>query len=199
MRLLLVATLVLAISLPAIAQDVNGSLEIVDGKPVLRVWGTHAERGYAAGYLMGESGKEVFDDYFVGYVCGGSPFLYNYYRSTYLNNFAVDARYQQEADYTVLGMADAGVNLYNGTIGRDMDATDILVSNAIVDLSQRDDVYFGCSSMSSWGQSTTNDPTLGGHLVITRHLDWSKHPTLTDNPALVVHFPAESDEQPWLS
>jgi hypothetical protein len=199
LRLLLVATLVLAISLPAIAQDVNGSLEIVDGKPVLRVWGTHAERGYAAGYLMGESGKEVFDDYFVGYVCGGSPFLYNYYRSTYLNNFAVDARYQQEADYTVLGMADAGVDLYNGTIGRDMDATDILVSNAIVDLSQRDDVYFGCSSMSSWGQSTINDPTLGGHLVITRHLDWSKHPTLTDNPALVVHFPAESDEQPWLS
>ncbi len=200
MRLFLLTVLVLIISLPVIAQDVNGSLETIDGKPVLKVWGTHAERGYAAGYLMGEGGKEVFDDYFVGYVCMGSSIVYNYYRSTYLSNFAVDAKYQQEADYMLLGMTDAGVDLYNSTLGRDMDATDILVSNAIVDLNQRGNgVYLGCSSMSSWGQSTIDDPTLLGHLVITRHLDWSKHATLTDNPALVVHFPAESDEQPWLS
>ncbi len=200
MRLLCFAALVLVVSLSAIAQDVNGSLETIDGKPILRVWGTHAERGYASGYLMGESGKEVFDDYFVGYICAGNPMIYSYYRSTYLSNFAVDAKYQQEVDYTLVGMADAGVDLYNSTLGRNMDATDILVSNAIVDLSQRNGgMYFGCSSMSSWGQSTIDDPILGGHLVITRHLDWSKHQILTDNPALVVHFPSESDEQPWLS
>ncbi len=200
MRLLCITALVLVASLPAIAQDVNGSLETIDGKPVLRVWGTHAERGYASGYLMGESGKEVFDDYFVGYICAGNPMIYSYYRSTYLSNFAVEAKYEQEIAYTLLGMADAGVDLYNSTLGRDMDATDILVSNAIVDLSQRNgDVYFGCSSLSSWGQSTIDDPILGGHLVITRHLDWSKHQTLTDNPALIVHFPSEPDEQPWLS
>jgi hypothetical protein len=34
---------------------------------------------------------------------------------------------------------------------------------------------------------------------VTRLLDWSKHPTLTDNPLLTVHFPSEADEQPWLS
>ena len=191
--------LLIVLSLPARAQ-VNGDLEVVDGKHVLRVWGSHAERGYAAGYLLGDEGKAVFDDYFVGYFCSGSPEIYSYLRNLYLGSFAVDAKYTAEAEAMIQGMEDAGVDLHSATLGRDIDATDILVSNAIVDLAQLTKREgFGCSSLSSWGEGTADDPLLAGHLVITRHLDWSKHPALTANPALVVHFPSEIDEEPWLS
>lgn len=193
-------TLLLAVLAPDASAQVNGHVQIIDGKPILTVWGTHAERGYAAGYLMGNEGKEMFDDYIVGYCCSGYSFVYAYMRSHYVNNYAVDAKYQEEAEAVLQGMSDAGVSLYNSTLMRDIDATDMLVANAIVDLSTLSVARpFACSSMSSWGSSTASDPFLSGDLVVTRLLDWSKHPTLTDNVLLTVNFPSEPDEQPWIS
>jgi hypothetical protein len=192
--------LVLLAAVVEAAPQVNGQVQIIDGKPILTVWGTHAERGYAQGYLKGAEGKEVFEDYIVGFCAGGSPFIYAFLRSHFLNNYAVDTEYQVEAAGIIQGLLDAGVDPHVNALGRDIDATDLLVSNAIVDLSTvaaRD--FLGCSSLSSWGASTVGDPVLAGHLVITRHLDWSKHPTLTDNPLLTVHLPSEPDEQPWIS
>jgi hypothetical protein len=197
---ILVAVAVLALCATSAVGQVNGQVQVIDGKPILTVWGTHAERGYAQGYLKGAEGKEMFEDYIVGYLASGSPFIYGFLRAHFLNNYAVDAEYQEEAAGVIQGLLDAGVDPYVGALGRDMDATDLLVSNALVDLSTvagRD--VFGCSSLSSWGSSTIGDPILAGHLVITRHLDWTKHPTLTDNPLLTVHLPSEPDEQPWLS
>jgi hypothetical protein len=182
------------------APQVNGQVQVIDGKPILTVWGTHAERGYAQGYLKGAEGKEVFEDYILDYCASGSPFIYGFLRSHFLNNYAVDAEYQAEAEGVIQGLIDAGVDPYVSVLGRDIDATDLLVSNAIVDLSTiAGREIFGCSSLSSWGSSTIDDPLLAGHLVITRLLDWTKHPTLTDNPLLTVHLPSEEDEQPWLS
>jgi hypothetical protein len=198
-RTLAVILLILVGAVQA-APQVNGQLQVIDGKPILTVWGTHAERGYAQGYLEGAEGKEVFEDYILGYCAGGSPLVYGFLRSHFLNNYAVDEEYQIEAEGIVQGLLDAGVDPYVSALGRDIDATDLLVSNAIVDLSTlaaRD--VFGCSSLSSWGSSSIGDPVLAGHLVITRHLDWTKHATLTDNPLLTVHLPAEPDEQPWIS
>ena len=34
--------------------EVKGTLATIDGLPVLRVWGTPEERGYAHGYLLAE-------------------------------------------------------------------------------------------------------------------------------------------------
>lgn len=197
---ILVAVVALAVCAASAQGQVNGQVQVIDGKPILTVWGTHAERGYAQGYLKGAEGKEMFEDYIVGYLAGGSPFVYGFLRNHFLSNYAVDAEYQAEAAGIVQGLLDAGVDPYVSALGRDLDATDLLVSNALVDLSTiagRD--VFGCSSLSSWGSSTIGDPTLAGHLVITRHLDWTKHPSLTDNPLLTVHLPSEPDEQPWLS
>ncbi len=200
MRLAASLLLLLILVLPVRAQ-VNGQLQVIDGKPILTVWGTHAERGYAQGYLRGAEGKEVFDNYVVGYFCGGSATNYWVMRSYFTGNFEVDAEYVSEAESVIEGMTDAGVSLHNSTLARAIDATDILVSNAIVDMTAlaaaRDP--FACSSMSNWGASTATDPLLDGHLVVTRLLDWSKHPTLTANPLLTVHLPSEPDEQPWIS
>lgn len=200
MRKVVLLLFVLAISSGTAFCQVNGHVEVIDGKPVLWTWGTHAERGYAHGYLRGEEAKEVFDDYFVDFFSMGSTVVYGYLRSLFENLYYVDAKYQAEAEGMIQGMIDSGVDLHNETLGRDLDATDILVSNSIVDLSQEQKWKgLGCSSLSSWGTSTASDPTLTGHLVVTRHLDWSKHQTLTDNPLVIVQFPSEPDEQPWIS
>ena len=83
---------------PRCAAQVSGHVQVIDGKPILTVWGTHAERGYAQGYLKGVEGKEIFDDYIVGYCCGGSALTYYFLHLHYTNNYAVDAKYQAEVE-----------------------------------------------------------------------------------------------------
>jgi hypothetical protein len=197
---LLSLLLALLLALPIPAQEVCGHHEVIGGQHVLFIWGTHAQRGYAHGYLLGAEAKTLFDDYFVDDCCGGSAAYYAYVRNLYVTEYAVDTKYQVEAEAFIDGARDAGVDMYNTSLGRDMDTIDILVVNAIVDISQR--IWkgkLGCSSLSSWGSSTAGDPTLAGHLMITRHLDWDKHPALTASAALIVQIPAEPDEQRWLS
>ncbi|NJO91251.1 MAG: hypothetical protein HC831_21515, partial [Chloroflexia bacterium] len=59
----------------AISKFKNANNEKVNGKiisqienvTVLKVWGTHKERGYAYGYLLGDKIREVYEGY-IGYV-----------------------------------------------------------------------------------------------------------------------------------
>jgi hypothetical protein len=199
MRTLATLLLILALATQASAQ-VNGDLEVIDGKSVLTVWGTHHERGYAQGYLAGDGVKAMFDDYMIGYLCAGSAFMYGLFRGEYVASYTVDADYLDEANGILAGMVDAGVSLHNGTIGRDVDVTDLLACNAIVDIGSALGLApFACSSLSSWGTSTVDDPVLAGNHIITRHLDWTKHPALRENAILIVQLPSEPDEQAWLS
>ncbi len=199
MRTLVILLLILALASQAAAQ-VNGDLEIIDGKSVLTVWGTHYERGYAQGYLAGDGIKAMFDDYMIAYLCYGSAFMYGLFRAEYVGSYTVDADYVDEANGMVAGMIDAGVSLYNNTLGRNVDVTDLLACNAIIDIGQALGLTsIACSSLSSWGTSTADDPTLAGNHIITRHLDWTKHPALRENAILIVQLPSESDEQAWLS
>jgi len=203
MRKMLFVILLALYALPSLAQTVNGVLETVDDKKVLKVWGTHEQRGYAHGYLLAEECKTVFDEYIIEHVCYGQAYVYNTMRTFFVQNYAVEENYQAETDGLLEGVADAGVSLYNDVLGRDIDATDMLAANTIVDLSQVltniQVLKLGCSSLSSWGESTAQDSTLLGNLVVTRMMDWDLHPALTENHLLLVNIPAELDEQNWLS
>lgn len=183
----------------ALAQ-VQGELSNVGDKRVLKVWGTHYERGYAVGYLQSAEIMDGFTSYFVGSIFLNSANTYNYYMGQFLASFAVDAVYQQEVDGIIAGMAAAGQSLYCAVLGRDVTADDLMMLNSIVDLSGAFDLGdFGCSSFSAWDAATATDPQLAGEMVITRLMDWSMHPFLFTNSLLVVHFPSEADEQPWMS
>ena len=52
MKKLIIVIFLLNLRITLFAQ-VNGNVEEISGKKVLTVWGTHQERGYAHGYLMG--------------------------------------------------------------------------------------------------------------------------------------------------
>lgn len=199
---LIIPILILVSFSPLLGDNVNGQLEEINGKDVLTIWGTHTERGYANGYLMGEQILEVFNDYLLENVFMSIGSLYEMARSEFITDFDVEQKYYDETEAIISGIEDSGVSIYNDILGRKVDEIDILISNSILEIAiigNLSDKIFNCSSLSSWGQSTQQDPTLNGESIITRNLDWTPHQTLLDNQVLIVNKPSEADEQNWIS
>ena len=100
-------------------------------------------------------------------------------------------------------MVDSGVDMYSTTLGRNLSTDDLFLCNSITDLAGFLAQYgidtMGCSSLSSWGTSTMDDPQLNGDIVITRNMDWSSNAVLQSNHLMVINFPSEVNEMPWLS
>ncbi len=195
--------LILFVAAVNLTAQVNGSIEYINNKKVLFLWGTHSERGYAHGYLAGENIKEALDEYFVEFICGGQRNAYSFLRNTFINYFEVESKYIQEAQSIINGMSESGTDLYNNTLQRSYDHTDLLMMAALPDIGQLAygvvNFKAGCSSISSWGSSTENDSNLNGKLVITRLMDWNIHESLCNNHTLIVNLPSEVNEQPWMS
>ena len=202
MKKILLIIFLFSINYSLLAQ-VNGIIEVVSGKKVLTIWGTHQERGFAHGYIAGEGFKTIFDDFFVNEVCVGSVNIYKDLRKYFTSNFSIEKKYLKEASAFIEGMLKSGVRLNNPILEKDIDATDVLMFSALPDLNQivnrNNKIELGCASMSNWGSSTIEDPLLGGHLIITRLLDWSTNAALKNNHLLIVNIPTEKDEQKWIS
>jgi hypothetical protein len=197
--LLLIAAFFMSLGLNA---TVNGKLSQIGNKYVLHVWGTHYERGYATGYLMGTNIMNVFSNYFYTSIAHSNPATYNNLHQYFQDHFVIDSRYQYEAQGMIDGILAAGVSPYHSGIGRDLYVSDLLFVTAVVDiyaLARNPEWEMGCSSLSSWGQATTADPFLQGGVVVTRLLDWSPNSSLIANPVLIVHIPTEPDERKWMS
>lgn len=188
----LFAFLSVIINPPAQAQSPQG--EIIYDSPsfkILRIWGTHAERGYAYGFIMGSQINTMINNYI-------KPGFGNYYstaRSLIQNetNFEFEEKHLVEATAIIAGMNASGNNPNN------LDITDLLVGNAMLDIQGLLGIKGGpgCSTLMSWGDAT-NGTSLNGHAVATRHLDWTSNSVLLNNHLLVIHQPAEQDEQNWM-
>src|SRR6056297_1676709 len=133
-RTLIIILLVLS-SFNLFAKDVKGKLAEFDGKRILTLWGTHQERGYAQGYLLGEDFNRVFNNYVLNYECGGSLMVYSALRNLFIASYSVEEKYKIEAEAMLQAMLDKDIELYNDVLGREIDATDILICTATPDLS----------------------------------------------------------------
>jgi len=186
-----------------IHSQVNGDLQIIDGKKVLTIWGSHQERGYAHGYIMGNEIRAIAVDYFIGGFLFNNLETYNYCRTYFEDNFTIENKYLIECQAMVDGMTDSGTDMFVDQLDKNIEAVDILMANSIVDLYNLYFInfqgVFGCSSLSAWGESTADDPVLEGNLVITRNMDWSASDILIDNHLLIVNIPTEENEISWVS
>jgi hypothetical protein len=193
-RMFLITVIVLGLIVPQTsnAQEIQGEilLDTLDFK-IIRVWGTHTERGYAYGYITGNEINDIFDNYI-------KPMFGNYYntaRNLILaeGNFQINEVYIMEAQAIIDGMTESGTNTQN------LDVTDMLVGNCMLDIQGilGKSSGLGCSSLMSWGDATTNTD-LNGEAIITRHLDWSSNTTLLSNHLIVIHQPTEESEQNWM-
>jgi len=172
---------------------INGEIvRTEENVKIIKVWGTHRERGFAYGYLLGEDILTVHNEYI-------TPLFRNLYEDAKAliqdtTSFKIPNQYVIEAKGIVAGMKAKGVDVDN------FDEWDLLLSNSFLDvmgfaytLSQG---KHGCSSLISWGDATKGTD-LDGKSIISRHLDWSADASLIENNVVVIHIPSEKGEQPW--
>ncbi|MCK9422162.1 MAG: T9SS type A sorting domain-containing protein [Bacteroidales bacterium] len=175
-----------------LAQQVQGIIfQDTLGITVIKVWGTHQQRGYAIGYLTGLKITAVMMNYI-------KPQFGSYYttaRNIVIqgNDITIPQEYKNEAQGIIDGMNAAGSNTGN------LDQTDILIGNCLLDIGNLLSLNLGpgCSTLMSWGDATTGTD-LNGKSVVSRHLDWSYSSVLVNNNILIVHFPSEPGETKWL-
>jgi hypothetical protein len=191
----LLSYLILSICLAPniLAQDING--EIMSNRhnlTVVKVWGTHYERGYAAGYLLADKFTDAYENYIAWAFGPYLPYAKMLITSPYF--FYIDPEYVEEAEAFIQGVHAAGY-------GAGLDFADVLVGNCFLDiqgvLAGLASMNTGCSSLMSWG-AATQKTDLNGKSMITRHLDWDIIPILLRNQVMVIHIPMEENEQPWL-
>ncbi|MCX6249848.1 MAG: T9SS type A sorting domain-containing protein [Bacteroidetes bacterium] len=179
-------------SLMAEAQPVHGLIyKDTLGVQVVKIWGTHQERGYALGYLTGAK----ITDIIINYIKPQFGSYYTLARTTVIqgNDITIPQTYKDEAQAMIDGMNASGTNTTS------LDQTDILVSNSFLDIQN---VFYlkngpGCSGLMSWNTATLGTD-LDGKSVISRHLDWTISSVLYNNNVIIVHFPFESNESKWL-
>jgi len=195
----IICTLLLVLAALIHAETVNGDTIRVKGLKVLRVWGSHQERGYAYGNLMAVPIMELLDNYVMPALYSNNTAIYNYVRSYYQQKYINDQVIKDETGALIRGMRSAGVDLYNQILGRNLDSLDILMINSVPDLAALGKngpaSSPGCADLLSWGAATME--ALNGGTLVTRHLDWSNSVYLKKNSCIYVHFPSEDNEQNW--
>ena len=186
--------------------QVNGSLNQIGNKKILKVWGSNYERGYAQGYLLAPQIVEVFNDMFWTMFCYSDLPHYNALQSYYSLHFSTPENMFWEALGISEGMAASGADLYHSALGRNLDSNDILLMNAMFDLVEvrnrywkQDNLELGCATLSSKGIATAADSLLAGSGVITRFFDATQNSALIDNPVMIIHHPEAEDEVKWLN
>lgn len=170
MNKIIVPVILLLIVCISSSDDLNGSIEYIGEIRVLNLWGSWAEMGYAHGYLLGPDIKEVFENYFLEMVGGSSNF--EIIRGFFLVYFDVPSEFQEYTQNMIIGTLDT-ISIYSDSLGRDIDYIDICVVSATPDLSALGGVKaFMCSSVSSWGEATADDPELAESPGVSRNLDY---------------------------
>jgi len=174
------------------AQPVNGIIyQDTLGIKVVKVWGTHQQRGFALGSLTGLD----ITDMIVNYIKPQFGSAYTIARTKVIQeiDISIPQIYKDEAQGVIDGMIASGTNLNN------LDQTDILIGNCMLDLGNLLSKSFeqGCSTLMSWGDATTGTD-LDGKSVASRHMDWTYSSILINHNVIVVHFPSEANESKWL-
>ncbi|MDP8225838.1 MAG: C45 family autoproteolytic acyltransferase/hydrolase [Candidatus Lernaella stagnicola] len=162
---------------------INGYLHEVDGTEVLHVWGSHYEMGYAYGHIKGDEIIELMHGYILHLL---PPMLYDIVHEIVPLLFVMPQPYAEEVTGMIDGMHDAGADTFIPSLGRQFDAADLLLCNAVGDIGA-----MGCSTQVAWGDATAAEPLAGGETVAVRNLDWTTagpNPFLLPERTLVVVY-----------
>lgn len=176
------------------SQQINGTIISSDNQyKVVKVWGTHEERGYAVGYLLAESIFDLFSNYL-------RPAFGSYYDMA-RGLMSTDAHIKIDSVYIYEAMAMAdGINA-SGLVSTEVDYIDVLLANSFLDfqnfVGKGLGLDNGCSSLINWG-TATEGTELEGKSVMSRHLDWDDQPVIIRNQVMIIHIPSEENEQAWL-
>ncbi len=193
-RTFLMLIVILLTSANAFPQ-INGQILLDDGNfSVVKLWGSHYDRGYAYGYLMADEIEDIYEGYLKQQFGSALPLAKQIIQQGQM--LTIDSTYIYEAQGIYQGMVAAGVTIASG------DYLDILVANTFLDISGllehfgSKSLENGCSSLMTWGEAAAGTAD-SGQCYISRHLDWDPHMKIINNQVMVIHIPSEPDEQPW--
>ena len=161
--------------------EVNGTLSDIDGVRVLRVWGTPEQRGFAHGYLLADTVKELANSFLAEGPLGGSLERYTEEMLPKLRRMKIDPRHEAEM-YGIL----AGVETRLGGpvkiefLQRSLKYEDIVAINCTGDLTRS-----GCSSFAAWDQMTKD-----GHTIAGRNMDWPELSSMIKTQIVLVNAPS---------
>lgn len=192
-----IAVVLLGIVVPSVRAEtpkkptVNGKLTRIDGVPVLYVWGTPQERGYAHGYLLARKIIDLLDTYLSDENAIGGPEMYEAAIKLSAVTMSIGVKYRQELQGMFAGIeARLGDKTTVKALGRKLELRDLVGTNCVADSSR-----FGCSSFAAWGPMTQN-----GHTIAGRNFDWYIFDALVDSQMIVVQLPEPGNKAlGWVS
>ena len=137
--------------------NLHGRLGQYEGLPVLVLWGTPAEAGYAHGYLLAERMTALLDDYILTDKVLPNVAVYEtVLLPAVRRQFVWDDAHEQELRAMWRGIRDklGPDGLRSKSLGRDFTLEDLLAANALADWFS----MLACSSFSAWGRADRRRP-----------------------------------------
>ena len=178
---------------PAGRSPISGQVEDVRGVPVLRVWGSPTQQGYAHGYLLAEPITQLF-----GCLVGPGGLIESGQQYAALleitrTRMRFAERYEQELAGVLGGMRErlGADRLRLEPLGRPLDVDDLKALQCVADW-----LPMMCSSFSAWGPTTRD-----GGVITGRNLDFKAIAALDGKvPALItVYLPDEGGRCRWVN
>jgi len=180
----------------------HGAIVWMKGFPILQLWGTAEERGFAHGYLVG---RQIID-FFEFYIIEDSWRSAKHYQDTFVpfleNRFNYPPEFLKECDAVIKGMRASGMDMGVEVLARDFNRTDLLAINAYIERRAAfpESNPSSCTQFAFWGRQTEGGELDGG-LVAARNMDGE----CDARKVTVSHFlvyavdPAEPGRRRWVS
>jgi len=180
----------------------HGALKWMKGLPVLQLWGTTEERGFAHGYLVG---RQIID-FFEFYILEDSWRSAKRYEDTFVpfleEHLNCPDEFLKECEAVIEGMQISGVDMRVEPLGRDFMLTDLLAINAYIERRAASPMTnpSSCTQFAFWGPPK-NNRSHSPRLVAARNMDGE----CDVRKVTVSHFllyavePSESGRKRWVS
>jgi len=139
---------------------VNGTLTEIEGVPLLTLWGTNYEQGYAHGYLYAPELIEYLEKQLLN-----EEGLVEFVETVMLPNidkYTVPTEFQQEMEGFLAGMEAraGGKAVYVAPLDRTLTLNDLIASACLDNIDHL--LATHCTSFSAWGVATTGGKTITG-------------------------------------
>jgi len=180
-RMQLIKTVPPGVSDPAgwlpVSDEITGRLSEIDGIPVLHVWGTPREQGYAIGTLLGPEVVGLYDRLIAYQTWDLNSQRWNDEVLPAAQRFTLAPEYLAEFEGMLQGIESrAGGPAEVPSLGRDLQIEDLVAASYVYD-----DKRLGCTSLAAWGSMTEDGRTLYG-----RNMDWPALPAFLEAPQIVI-------------
>jgi uncharacterized protein (DUF2141 family) len=182
----------------------HGALRWIKGLPVLQLWGTSEERGFAHGYLVGRQIIDFFEYYILEFMIRSAKQYEEFYVPFYETRFKLPEEFRRELEAVIAGMKAEGTDMRVDLLGRDFNATDMLAINAYIERRAATPVEpvkkEECSQFAFWGAATEGSDVNGG-LIAGRNMDGEidlRKVTVSNFLTFAVE-PSEPGRKRWVS